>query len=205
MTEPRNYWQHFRESAAATLSISLSDFQMQQFESLYQLVTETNKTMNLTRITSLEDFCTRHLLDSLTLVPLLSKLGPQFSLVDIGSGAGFPALPLAIVFPDAMITAVESVLKKARFIEQSAESLGLNNVKVLAERSEILAHLPTSREQFDIATARAVSPLNVLAELCLPYVKPGGQMLAMKTASALDSELSAAGLIRYWEGSSLRQ
>jgi 16S rRNA (guanine527-N7)-methyltransferase len=113
-------------------------------------------------------------------------------VVDIGSGAGFPILVLAIMFPHLSMVAVEATQKKARFITETASSLGLSQVTVYADRSETLAHRVDCREQFDLALARAVAPLQVLAELCLPWVKPGGQFLAMKTQHAAASEIIEA-------------
>ncbi len=170
------------------LGASLTIEALSQFQQLYQLLSEANQSVNLTRITTLEDFCTRHLLDSLTVAPELKALPETFSLIDIGSGAGFPALPLAIVFPKARIVAVESVQKKARFIKEASLTLGLSHVEVISERSEILAHQTAYRDQFDIATARAVSALAILAELCLPFVRNNGRLLAMKTLQSLEKE-----------------
>jgi len=156
---------------------------------LYTLLIEANKTTNLTRITSAEEFETRHIVDTHTLLPWLNS---GMKIIDIGSGAGFPALPLAVALPDSQIVAVESVGKKVRFIEQAIQALALTNITAIAERSETLAHDRRYRGQFDVATARAVASLNILAELCLPFVKPGGLFLAMKTQSAMETELPAA-------------
>lgn len=188
----KDNWLVFRDSVSEMLSVELAEEQLQRYKALYNLVVEANRVMNLTRITSQADFITRHLLDSLTLLPRLQSLPPTFSLVDVGSGAGFPALPLAIVFPQANILAVESVQKKARFIEKTAQTLGLWGISVVADRCETLGQSATYRERFDVATARAVSALNVLSELCLPLVKVGGEFIAMKTASAIVEELPQA-------------
>lgn len=190
--EVHEIWQGFATTASSALGLTLDDEQRERLEHLYALLVEANKTMNLTRITALEDFCSRHLLDSLTLAPFLRDLPADFTLMDVGSGAGFPALPLAIVFPQARITAVESVQKKASFIEQAAKALELGYLTVRADRAETLGQNPAFREQFDVVTARAVSALNVLSELCLPLVKRQGRFLAMKTQSAIETELSEA-------------
>jgi 16S rRNA (guanine527-N7)-methyltransferase len=158
---------------------------------LYGLLCQANQTMNLTRIEGAAEFMSRHIEDSLT---LCTYLGADFSgkLLDIGSGAGFPAFPLALAYPKATIVAVESVKKKARFIQEAVEALGLNNIKAVAERCELLAHLPQYRSQYDIVTARAVSKLSVLAELSLPFLRPSGLFIAMKTTDALETELPQA-------------
>lgn len=187
--ESMAYWQVLEDTAPLYIPEGLSLHQMEQFKALYKLVTQANATMNLTRITDLPDFIARHLLDSLTVAPLLK---PGMSVMDVGSGAGFPALPLAIIFPGCPITAVESVQKKARFIEEAAKALQLSNVTVVAQRSEDLGQSPQYREQFDVVVARAVAGLNILAELCLPCVKLGGRMIAMKTTDTLNKELPEA-------------
>lgn len=188
----RDDWQVFQEAAALHFAIAFDEGRLQQFQMLYKLLIEANRITNLTRITALDDFCTRHLLDSLTLSRILNRLPPDFNLMDLGSGAGFPALPLAIAYPEARITALESVQKKARFIEQAIDALELANIRVLAGRAETLSHDRRYREQFDIVTARAVSSLNTLVELCLPFARIEGQLLAMKTLASLDAEQQAA-------------
>jgi 16S rRNA (guanine527-N7)-methyltransferase len=170
------------------LGVPVTDEQQARFERFYAQLVEANRSVNLTRITALEDFLYRHLLDSLTLAPLIP---PQARLADIGSGAGFPAIPLAIARPDVTVTAVESIGKKCRFIQAVQESLPLPNVIVRAERSEALGQHPDTRERFDCVTARAVAALPVLLELCLPLVRPGGLFLAMKGLS-YEAELTAA-------------
>lgn len=181
-------WTQWR-TACQELGVPITDPQQARFEQFYQQLVETNRSVNLTRITALEDFLYRHLLDSLTLAPLIPQ---QASLADIGSGAGFPAIPLAIVRPDVAITAVESVGKKSQFIQAVKEALGLTNLSILNDRSETLGHQPSNREQFDCITARAVAALPVLLELCLPLVKTGGLFLAMKGLS-YEAELAASG------------
>lgn len=190
--DAEQHWQAFQEAALVFLPAPLTESQMALFKALYGLVTEANRTVNLTRITELADFYVRHLLDSLSMALALKTLPKTFTLIDVGSGAGFPALPLAILFPEASIAAVEATQKKARFIESAVQALSLPNVTVLATRSETLAHQPAYREQFDTVVARAVAPLNVLMELCLPFAKPGGRFIAMKTQEALAHELVTA-------------
>jgi 16S rRNA (guanine527-N7)-methyltransferase len=180
-------WTQWRKACHA-LGIELADHQQSLFQQLYHQLTEANRSVNLTRITALEDFLYRHLLDSLAIAPLLS---PSARVADIGSGAGFPALPLAIVRPDLQITAVESIGKKSNFIQAIQTSLNLENLTVLNERSENLGHQKPMREQFDAVTARAVAALPALLELCLPLVRVGGQFLAMKGLS-YEAEIEAS-------------
>ena len=183
----KTHWSAWRK-ACQDLGVSISDEQETRFQRFYEHLIEANRSVNLTRITALEDFLARHLLDSLTLVPLIP---PNSLLADIGSGAGFPAIPLAIARPDIQVTAVESVGKKCTFIEDAAKQLGLSGFTVRNQRSEALGQDPQTRAHFDVVTARAVSALPVLLELCLPLVKVGGQFLAMKGMS-YEPELEAS-------------
>lgn len=170
------------------LNISVSAIQRQQFEQFYQLLITANQTTNLTRITALEDFLYRHLLDSLVIAPMIL---PNAKLADVGTGAGFPSIPLAILRPDLKILAVESVGKKCKFIESIIEALQLASLSVQNVRSEDLGHKPEAREQFDVVTARAVASLPVLLELCLPLLKVDGHFLALKGVSC-DEELAVS-------------
>jgi 16S rRNA (guanine527-N7)-methyltransferase len=126
--------------------------------------------------------------DCLVLLPLL---GGALTLIDVGSGGGLPGLPLKLARPELEVTLLEANRRKAAFLVQASAQLELGGVRVLAERAEVAAHEPREREAYDVATARAVAPLPVLAELCLPFVRVGGRLLAMK--ASLEGELEAAG------------
>jgi len=152
------------------------------------LLLNANRRMNLTRIGSRDDAELLHVADSLTLLPHLPH-GPH-ALADVGSGGGVPGVPIAIARPDARVSLIESTKKKASFLEEAAPALGLTNVTVDARRAEEVAHSP-ARETFDVAVARAVATLDWLAEWCLPLVKVGGRMLAMK-GPKVQEELEAA-------------
>jgi 16S rRNA (guanine527-N7)-methyltransferase len=180
-------WRAWRK-ACQDLGVSISDEQEAQLHCFYEHLIEANRSVNLTRITALEDFLYRHLLDSLTLAPLLPA---NARLADIGSGAGIPAIPLAIARPDIQVTAVESVGKKCAFIEEAAQKLQLSGFTVRNQRSETLGQDPQTRAKFDAVSARAVAALPVLLELCLPLVKVGGRFLAMKGLS-YEPELDAS-------------
>ncbi len=170
------------------LGLSLDASQRAAFDRFYALLCEANRTTNLTRITAPQDFLYRSLLDSLALSPCIP---PGSRVVDVGSGAGLPAIPLAIARPDLHITALEATGKKCRFIESVRETLALERLTVLPMRSEDAGQDPCWREQFDIVTARAVAPLPVLLELCLPLAKVGGRFLAMK-GEQFEDELAAS-------------
>ncbi|MBO5305360.1 MAG: 16S rRNA (guanine(527)-N(7))-methyltransferase RsmG [Clostridia bacterium] len=147
---------------------------------LYQMVDhmlEINAVMNLTAITEPKDIILKHLADSLTVARFLPE---HAHVLDVGCGGGFPSLPLAIARPDLEITALDSTAKKTAYVSDSAKLLSLGNLKTLTGRAEELAQSPEYRESFDFTVARAVASLPVLSELCLPFVKIGGKMVAMK-------------------------
>lgn len=160
----------------------LNDDIVNKFERLTVHMLQTNAFMNITRITELSDIIQRHYLDSLTLLPHL-PLGA--TVLDVGCGGGFPCLPLAIARPDLKITALDSTDKKVKYVQETAELLGLHHFQAITARAEDAAS-PSSplRESFDVVTSRAVARLPILVELCLPFVKPGGTLIAMKGARA---------------------
>ncbi len=151
-----------------------------------------NEHMNLTAITDLDGILVKHYADSLTAAAFLPE-GAR--IIDIGCGAGFPSLPLAIARPDLNITSVDSTAKRIRYLNETAEILGLTNITGIAARAEELSHDPAYREVFDISCARAVARLNVLSELCLPFVRTGGRFIAMK-ADAADEIAESDNAIR---------
>ena len=162
--------------------ISLSLSQLEQLDRYAQLLVEWNQKMNLTAITDPEGFLIKHFLDSIlpfTLVPL-----PQGALlIDVGTGAGFPAIPLLIWRPDLQITLLDSLKKRLTFLEAALSTCGLA-AQVIHSRAEDGGRRPDLREQFDLATARAVANLRELSEYCLPYIKPGGMFYALKGGDA---------------------
>lgn len=153
---------------------------------------ETNQRINLTAVRDVDEAWRRLIVDSLTPLPWLEDLEEGSRVVDVGSGGGLPGLPLAIARPDVSFTLLEATGKKARFLESAASSLGLTNVSVAAERAESAGRSPAHRERYEAAVCRAVGPMNVLLELCLPLVRVGGRLLAMKGPKA-EAELRDAG------------
>lgn len=143
------------------------------------LLLEANRRVNLTRVTAPEAVARLHILDSLAALPILDEWGPG-SVIDLGSGGGLPAIPLALARPETRWTLVDSVAKKAALLRAFAEALGLRNVVVLVERAEALGQDPRHRERYPAVTARACAPLPVLAELALPLLEIGGSLLAWK-------------------------
>ena len=155
-----------------------------------QLLLEQNQVMNLTAITRPEEVATLHFLDSAALLGCAGLAGA--SLVDVGTGAGFPGVVLKVLAPDLRLTLVDSLWKRLDWLETVCQALGLDGVTLRHDRAEELAQEPDWREAFDFAAARAVADLRVLAELCLPFVRVGGRFLAMKAAGC-QAEVDAAG------------
>jgi len=162
------------------------------------MLIRTNQQFNLTAVDEPAQAWQRHILDSLTLVPLLGEIKPHdlevgLRVIDVGSGGGLPGLPLAICMPKVRFTLLEPTGKKARFLESVVERLRLANVRVLCDRAEVLGqHRGVHRECYDVAVARAVGPLAMLAELLVPFVRVEGAIMAIKGAKA-DAELAEAG------------
>lgn len=170
---------------------NIEEFDDVATDRLYGLVgclSEANKTHNLTAIKDDKGVVLKHLVDSLMISPCVPK---DSRVIDVGCGAGFPSLPLAIARPDVSVVGVDSTTKKINYVNETAKALGLENLEAFSARAEELAYDPVYRESFDIATARAVASLPVLCELCLPFLKVGGAFVAMKAKNPED-EISAS-------------
>jgi 16S rRNA (guanine527-N7)-methyltransferase len=167
-------------TSAAGWGLLLDRRQLDQFATYAGELQRWNERINLTAIASEQEIVTRHFLDSLRCA--LSWGAAPRSLVDIGSGAGFPGVPLKILCPELRLTLIESIEKKAAFLRHMVTRLGLNEVTIIVGRAEIAGQETAHREQYDVATARAVAELRVLAEYCLPFCRVGGRFLAPKGA-----------------------
>lgn len=173
----------------AEIGIELSFLQKGQFEEYYKLLIEWNKKINLTRITEPEDVVIKHFADSLTLLKYCDI--PQNSkVIDVGTGAGFPGIPLKIARPDIELTLLDSLQKRLNFLNEVCEQLNIK-ADLLHARAEDGAKNSIYKEKYDVAVSRAVARMNVLAEYCLPYVRVGGQFIAMK-GPELSEELNEA-------------
>ena len=175
----------FKENGLGAL---LSAERSEKFLFLTKRMLTENEKYNLTAITDPDRIILNHYADCVTLSAMIPR---GASIIDVGCGAGFPTLPLAIVRDDVRILAMDSTAKRVAYVSDTAEMLGLSNVNAVTMRAEDGAKDPTLREKFDFATARAVAEMRVLSELCLPYVKVGGAMIAMKGKNA-EFELSGA-------------
>ena len=178
----------FREALSAK-GLLLSHEQMHQFAEYVTLLREWNEQMNLTAITDPAEIYVKHFYDSLTLA-FYQPLTDQ-RLCDVGSGAGFPSIPLKILFPNLAVTIVDLLNKRITFLNHLCQHLGLKNVACYHMRAEEFGKKPEFRQQFDVVTARAVARLSVLSELCLPLVRVSGQFVALKAATT-ETELAAS-------------
>ncbi|MES0329401.1 MAG: 16S rRNA (guanine(527)-N(7))-methyltransferase RsmG, partial [Dehalococcoidales bacterium] len=177
-------------SGAAEMGLILDQVQLDLFQTYYEELVDWNRRLNLTSITGFDDVQLKHFLDSLT-VTLAGQPLENARVIDIGAGAGFPGLPLKIVFPDMKLVLLESKGKKAAFLEYIVEKLGYADIEVIARRAEEVARLTNYRESFDIVLARAVAPLPELAELALPFAGTGSVFIAQKKGG-IDTEVEEA-------------
>jgi 16S rRNA (guanine527-N7)-methyltransferase len=164
------------------MGLNLTPAQLQQFALYRKLLINWNMHINLTAITDPQEVLTKHFLDSLAcLIPIPSaELNKQVQLLDVGSGGGFPGLPLQIAFPDWQVTLLEATGKKVRFLEAVIANLGLSQTRAIQGRAEELAHDPQHRARYDLVTARGLAALPTLLEYCLPFCRPGGLVSAPK-------------------------
>ncbi len=176
----------------ADIGVELEAAKVSQLAHYLARLLEINEKFNLTAIREPNAAWRRHIIDSLTLVPGMMENPLGSRVVDIGSGGGLPGIPLAIAFPQFKFTLVEATGKKARFLQETAEALGLTNVTVANERAEIVGQDKTHRGQYDIAVCRAIGPMVELLEYSMPLLKIGGLLLAMKGPKA-EEELELAG------------
>lgn len=179
------------------LELELNETQLQQFERYYELLVEWNKVMNLTAITEYEEVYEKHFLDSLAIVKV-EDINKVESIIDIGTGAGFPGIPLKIAFPHLKVVLLDSLNKRINFLNTVIEELGLENVETLHGRAEDYAKKAEYREQADLCLSRAVANLSTLSEYCLPYVKVDGKFIPYKSGeitTEADEAKKAVGIL----------
>ena len=191
------------DACARKLGIKLNPGQLEQFAVYYTELIDWNNRFNLTAITGYDDVQLKHFCDSLTVVLAFkqSDTGKNWKIIDIGAGAGFPGVPLKIVFPEIRMTLLEATAKKAVFLQHlNWKNWGRQDVEIVTARAEEAAHAEQYREKFDVVLSRAVSPLPSLAELCLPFCAVGGRFIAHKKGDISDEVARAAKAIKLMGG-----
>lgn len=176
------------EDSFRKLDMCLTDKQVEQFLLYYELLVKKNKVMNLTAITEFPDVVCKHFLDSGMICKVMELDG---KLIDVGTGAGFPGIPLKILYPDLQVVLLDSLNKRVKFLDDVIRELGLQGIEAVHGRAEDLGKRKDYREQFDVCVSRAVAHLSSLAEYCIPFVKVGGCFVAYKSGK-VEEELETA-------------
>jgi 16S rRNA (guanine527-N7)-methyltransferase len=177
-------------AGATRLGLSLTPAQLDRFDQYAFLLREGKRSLSLTALVDPVDVAVKHFLDSLSVLPLLPP--GRRRLVDVGTGAGFPGVPLVLARPELQAVLIEATAKKAEWVARTLARLGVEGTSVLAARAEDVAHDPAHRGRYDVAVARAVAPFAVLCELCLPFLTPGGRFVAQKGVAGAAVEVPAA-------------
>lgn len=188
------------------LGIELTELQCRQFEQFYELLVERNKVMNLTAITEFDAVLQKHFVDSCVTCHDLSRLFDKknISMIDVGTGAGFPGIPLKIIFPEMEVCLLDSLNKRILFLDDVIQTLGLSGITTIHMRAEDGGHNPKLREQFDLCVARAVANLSVLSEYCLPFIRTGGYFIPYKAGNAQGETAQAKKAISILGGKIIR-
>ena len=185
------------------LHIELSDKQYNQYVTYYEMVVEKNKVMNLTGITEFDEFIDKHYIDSLSIVNAVDMHQVQ-SAIDVGTGAGFPGIPLKIAFPNLKVTLADSLNKRILFLQEVIEKLGLKDIEALHARAEELGKNKEYREKFDLVVSRAVANLSSLEEYCVPFVKIGGNFISYKSGE-IEEEVANAKNATFLLGGKMKE
>lgn len=181
------------------LNISLDKRQMCQFLQYYELLVEWNSFMNLTAITDYDEVIKKHFIDSLSLIKAID-LSDEIKVIDIGTGAGFPGIPLKIAFPNLKVTLLDSLNKRIKFLNEVIDKLELKDIIAIHGRAEDFAKDKNYRQSYDLCVSRAVANLSTLSEYCLPYVKTGGKFISYKSEKITDEMNAAKNAIKILGG-----
>lgn len=171
------------KEAMQLLHINIDDEKCGQFLQYYEMLVEKNKVMNLTAITEFDEVIIKHFLDSAALVQVCDLVKKPWKLLDMGTGAGFPGIPLKILFPELQVTLIDSLNKRVKFLNEVIEALSLQKIEAVHGRAEELGRNLKFREQFDLCVSRAVANLSTLSEYCIPYVRVGGYFISYKSGN----------------------
>lgn len=186
------------------IGVALSEQQIQQFITYYEMLVEWNEVMNLTAITEYNDVMKKHFVDSVSLVKAFD-VTKKVTVIDVGTGAGFPGLALKIAYPNLQVTLLDSLNKRIQFLDAVIEKLGLTGVETIHGRAEDFAKPGKIREKYDLCVSRAVANLSTLSEYCLPFVKIGGQFISYKSEKITEEKEAAENAIRILGGKIERQ
>lgn len=190
------------ENALSQFQIELSEVQKQQYVDYFELLVERNKVMNLTAITEFEEVIIKHFIDSLSLVKVITPKNQR--VLDLGTGAGFPGIPLKIAFPELEIVLLDSLNKRINFLNEVIEALGLRKIQAIHGRAEDIGKDKQYREGFDVCVSRAVAKLSSLCEYCIPFVKVGGYFIPYKSGQ-VEEEVKTSQKALKLLGSSVEQ